>query len=239
MRSIKVWDFPTRVFHWALVFFVLFAYITGEGRPHGLQFTLHIVGGYAVALLIAFRVVWGFVGGEHARFPAFVHGWQAFKDHARSLLRLAPPHTLGHNPVGGWMIMLMLATLVAIVLTGLLSQGVTGGTGPLTGVLPQSLVHPVGEIHELLGSFILWLAGIHVLGVLVESVMLRENLTRAMITGTKPADLPGARDARPAPWWRAAAAAVLFVFLAGYMASVTTVPDTAPPRIHKERTAEE
>lgn len=231
IKSIRVWDLPTRIFHWALVFFVLVAYITGEERPHGLEYALHIISGYAVALLVAFRVVWGFVGGEHARFRSFVRGWQAVTDHAKSLLRLAPFHAVGHNPIGGWMIMLILMVLVLIALTGLLSQGVTGGTGPLTWVLPEPLVRPVGEIHELLGDFILWLVGFHVLGVLVESVLLRENLPRAMVTGTKPTVLPGACDAWAAPLWRVAAAVILIAILAGYMASVTSIPATAPPRV--------
>lgn len=235
MRSISVWDLPTRIFHWALVFFVLTAYFTGAGRPHGLQFLLHVTSAYAVALLLAFRLAWGFVGGEHARFAAFVRGWAAIKAHLRSLLRLAPPRVLGHNAIGGWMILLILATLLLVVVTGMLAQGISGGAGPLSGLLPKALVRPAGAVHQLLGDFVIYLAAFHVAGALVESVLLRENLPRAMITGRKAAESAADRDARPAPRWRAALLLVLLAILAAGMAGVTQMPPPAasglPPGI--------
>ncbi|HKO07822.1 MAG TPA: cytochrome b/b6 domain-containing protein, partial [Alphaproteobacteria bacterium] len=121
MRMIKVWDLPTRLFHWALVASIVLAYFTSAGRPHGLLFALHLTGGYVVVLLLLFRLGWGICGGEHARFASFLSGWAQVKQHASDLLRLAPERSLGHNAIGGWMIVLMLTTLLAIVLTGLLA----------------------------------------------------------------------------------------------------------------------
>ncbi len=199
MRAISIWDLPTRLFHGLLVAFVASAYLTSSARPHGLQFTVHIASGYAVFLLLVFRIVWGFAGGEHARFAAFVRGWTAVKAHLRNLLRLAPARVLGHNAIGGWMILLILATLVLIVVTGMLAQGIPGGVGPLSGILPKALVRPVGAVHELFGSVIIYLAAFHVAGVAAESVLLRENLTRAMATGRKAPESAADRDARPPP----------------------------------------
>jgi cytochrome b len=224
MRMIKVWDLPTRLFHWALLASLVLAYFTSAARPLGWLFALHLAGGYAVVLLLLFRLAWGIFGGEHARFASFLSGWAAVKRHAGDLLRLAPVRSLGHNAIGGWMIALMLATLLAIVLTGLLAQGTTGGAGPLSGVLPAALVRPVGSLHKLLGNAILVLAGLHVAGVLAESLLNRENLVRAMITGRKRAEAAEARDARAAPAWRAVLLVVLLAFLGGVMVGLTRMP---------------
>lgn len=229
MCAISEWDLPTRLFHWLLVALVATAYLTGSARPHGVQFTVHIASGYAVFLLLAFRTVWGFAGGEHARFAAFVRGWAAVKDHARSLLRLAPARVLGHNAIGGWMILLILATLVLIVVTGTMAQGIPGGAGPLSGVLPKALVKSVGAVHELLGSLIIYLAAFHVAGVLVESALLRENLLRAMITGRKAVERADDRDARPASGWRAALVLLLVAVLAAGMIGATQLPPPDGP----------
>lgn len=239
MKSIKVWDLPTRVFHWSLVALVLIAYFSGEGRPYGLPYWIHIVSGYAVGLLVAFRLVWGLFGGEHARFGAFVRGWAAVKDHARSIVRLSPLRTPGHNPIGGWMIVLMLVMLFLIVVTGLLAQDKTGGTGPLTGLIPRQFMYMIGDFHSFLGGAILVVAGVHVAGVIVESVLNRENLVRAMVTGEKPAETPDARNARAAPLWRAAVLVVLLVAAGGYMMSVTTVPERTGAASHVKPVAED
>jgi cytochrome b len=233
MRSIKLWDVPTRVFHWSLVTAVLFAYFTSAGRPHGLTYALHVGSGYAVALLLVFRFIWGFIGSETARFEAFVRAWGAVKAHLQSLLRLSPLRSFGHNPTGGWVIILMLANLLLIVVTGLMVQGKPGGSGPLTWVLPTSLIAPVGAVHQLLGNAILFIAGFHIAGVLVESLLMRENLVRAMITGRSHDERPEARDARMAPLWRAAVIVLIAAFLGGYMAGVTHFPPSSANVVHK------
>ncbi|MFI4988293.1 MAG: cytochrome b/b6 domain-containing protein [Alphaproteobacteria bacterium] len=228
MQSFRVWDLPTRVFHWALVAAILLAYLTSSGHPQGFLFALHLAGGYSVVLLLVFRFAWGFAGGEHARFAGFVRGWRAVRNHAQSLWHLSPERSIGHNAIGGWMIVLLLLTLLLIVLTGLLSQGVTGGAGPLSSILPASLVKSVGAAHKWLGSAILYLAGVHVAGVLFESLLGRENLARAMVTGRKPARLAEMRDARAVPVRRALALALLAALLGAAMVSVTRMP---PPSL--------
>ena len=226
MHSVKVWDLPTRVFHWCLVAAILLAYFTSAGRPSGFLFALHLIGGYGVVLLLAFRLAWGVFGGEYARFASFLRGWTAVKEHARSLLERAPVRSLGHNAIGGWMIMLMLATLLVIVTTGLLAEGITGGAGPLSAVLPTELVKPVGAVHKWLGDAILVIAGIHAAGVLGESLLNRENLVRAMITGRKYAE--AARDAYAAPRVRVVLLLALLTFLGGIMVGLTRLPPPAP-----------
>ncbi|HLI12169.1 MAG TPA: cytochrome b/b6 domain-containing protein [Alphaproteobacteria bacterium] len=227
-RWISVWDLPTRIFHWLLAVAVIAAYLTSSGRPHGLLFAVHVGFGYAVVLLVLFRLAWGFVGGEYARFASFVRAWPMLRSYGLSLLRFAPQRAIGHNPIGGWMVILMLATLVLLVLTGLLGQGITGGTGPLSGLLPQSHVKAMGEIHKLLGNLIIYLAVIHIAGVVVESLLHRDNLARAMVTGRKRAALASETDARTAPAWRAIVLVLLALALGGYMVMTTHIPETVP-----------
>lgn len=219
MRKIKVWDLPTRLFHWLLVGFVVFSWATGdeaeeaaerengggnEGFNGGLEgddygaaqgagegsFGSHEIAGYAVLALLLFRIVWGLVGGEHARFWDFIRGGRHLRDYVAKLLRLGLPSHLGHNPLGGWMIVLLLSTLGAIVATGIFAEG--GGEA-------------VAELHAGLVNFLIGLIAVHILGVIADSLLTGDNLTRAMVTGDKnrPEDSPE-RDARESPLWLAA-----------------------------------
>lgn len=233
MRRIVVWDLATRLFHWLLVAAVALAYLMSSGHPAGTTFLIHVAAGYLVVLLLVFRLAWGLVGSEHARFRDFVRGPRAAFDYAKALLAGTAPRFIGHNPAGSAMIVLLLATLVLLVATGLLAEGVSGGSGPLSGVLPAAAARMVGEVHQLLGNAILVLAGIHVAGVVLESLLHRENLAAAMITGRKPARRPGEADARRAPAWRALFLVALLAVLGFAMAAATTIPpsrsDGFPP----------
>lgn len=227
-RSILVWDLPTRLFKWLLVLFVAMAFLASSMHPHALLFAVHVIAGYAVGLLLLFRLAWGLIGGSEARFSSFVRGPAAVREHARALLRLAPEETAGHNPLGGWMILLMLGTLGLIVATGLLTEGATGGAGVLSSLLPPDLIGPLGWLHGTLGFAIIWLAGLHVAGVLVESLLLRENLVRAMITGRKRVRSPALADARAAPSWRALPLLLLLALLGAWMIAGTSLPVASP-----------
>ena len=196
-RRLAVWDVPTRLFHWLLV--VLFAVAWLSGEEEGL-FVVHRLAGYGILVAILFRLGWGVTGGTHARFVDFVRGPRAVLAHLRDVLRLRPGRTPGHNPVGGWMIIALLLALAGITVTGLLA-GDDGLAGPLAGGNAEFFA----EVHEALAEGVLLLVGLHVAGVLVESLLTRDNLVGAMLRGWKrwPEALP-ARDAATVPWWRAA-----------------------------------
>lgn len=211
VRTIMVWDLPTRIFKWSLVLTVGLAFLFSSSHPHGSLFLIHIACGYSVALLLLFRLAWGFMGGRYARFRSFVYGWRGVRAYAERLLLLNPPPTVGHNPVGGWMIITMLVTLSAIVLTGLLAEGRTGGAGRLSALLSPGIVMVVGNIHAWLGFLIMWLAGAHVAGVLLESLLHRENLIRSMVTGRKDVTGPDVRNGQASIW---RAVPLLFVVVA-------------------------
>lgn len=223
MRSIEVWDLPTRVFHWALAALVVFDLIVTEDE--GLALVLHTYAGYLVLLLLLFRLAWGFVGGEHALFRDFLVPWSGVRAYAAGLMTGSPPRVAGHNPLGGWMIALMLATLALIVVSGLALQGEEGGRGPVSGFVSKGLAEALGEVHEGAANFMILLIVVHVLGVIASSILYRENLTRAMVTGRKAvAESSPFRDAQSAGGWRAAALAVALALVGGWLVANTTFP---------------
>lgn len=185
-RSVQVWDLPTRVFHWSLLALVLVAWFTGE--EDGAAAAIHRYAGEAIAGLIVFRAIWGFAGGERARFADFAAGPSAIFAHVRDLFSPQPKRHLGHNPLGGVAVFLLLATVAGIVVTGLFSGG-DDNAGPFAGLWGWEF----SDLHEALFRVLQLLVVIHVLGVVVESVMAKDALLPAMITGAKRrrADEPG------------------------------------------------
>ncbi len=214
MPSAKVWDLPTRVFHWSLAVLVILNFFTGEDE--GLLLLVHAYCGYLVGLLLLFRLAWGVIGTRHARFADFVKPWSETRAYVAQLLRLRPPRYIGHNPLGGYMILAMLGTLALIVLTGMMAVRGEGATIPLFGWTPHWLAEAAEEIHEVAGNLMMVLAAVHVGGVLVDALLTRENLIASMITGRK--DTAGAAvEPGSGGGWRAAALAAVLAFFGGYM----------------------
>ncbi|MDH5748999.1 MAG: cytochrome b/b6 domain-containing protein [Rhodospirillales bacterium] len=186
--SIRVWDLPTRVFHWTLVVLVVLGWITGEAGDE--LFWTHLGVGYAVLALVVFRLAWGVLGTRHARFSDFVHPWPAVRDQALSLLRLSPSRHVGHNPLGGWMIVALLTVLSLLIGTGLFA-GEEGEAGPWAHIVEPWLADGLEEVHEVLNAVLWGLIAAHVAGVLVDSLLAGENLVRAMWTGEKNISVTG------------------------------------------------
>lgn len=164
-----VWDAPVRVFHWLTVTMFALAWLTSDGerwRP------LHVSAGYTLAGLLAFRIVWGFVGTKHARFGDFARGPRAVLAYLRSLLRGRPEHHAGHNPAGGLAVLALLTLGALTALTGWANDNELGG-------------HAAEELHEALASVMLALVVVHVAAVIVSGRLHRENLVAAMIHGRK------------------------------------------------------
>lgn len=223
VTRVLVWDIPTRVFHWSLVTLVAIAWATGETR--GFWFEVHEFAGYGVLALILFRIAWGIWGSRHSLFSDFVRGFGVVRDYTAKLMRLRPPHSVGHNPLGGWMIVLLLATLVVQVGTGLFAggeevEGVTV-TGPLASYISPDAAHAFLEIHETAFNILLVLVCIHLAGVITDIVLTRDNLILAMITGRKPVtpDAAAAESGGIAPVWRAVAFAAIAVLVTWAIAS--------------------
>jgi cytochrome b len=182
MQKILVWDWPVRLGHWLMVGGFILAWLTSESETFRL---LHVISGATVLAVATFRLPWGFIGSRYARFVDFVRGPRAVKNYAAGLLKLEPAHHVGHNPAGGWAIVLLL------------------GLGILTGLSGWANYNEIGgdfleELHEGLAVTMLTVVFIHIAGVLSGSLMHGENLVRAMLNGRK-LGMPGEaiRSARP------------------------------------------
>ncbi|HCK79921.1 MAG TPA: cytochrome b/b6 domain-containing protein [Candidatus Competibacter sp.] len=194
--EVVVWDPLVRLFHWVLVAAFCAAYLT-EGEPfEAIQDQLdgawlqsvHVWAGYTIAGLLLFRLVWGFVGPRHARFDDFVRDPRVTFAYVKQVLLLRAPRHLGHNPAGGAMIVILLLSLTVITASGLALYGADKGLGPLAGLLADagdSTIHTLEEVHEFFANFTLLLVAGHLLGVIWESLLHRENLALAMFTGRK------------------------------------------------------
>lgn len=202
MHEVPVWDLPTRVFHWGLV--LLFAAGQITGGEEGVLWPLHRWGGYLIAVLLVFRLLWGFVGSPRTRFADFVHGRQRVKGYLRRLLALDPPRHIGHNPLGGWMVLLLLVSLALLVAAGLFAAS-RDLSGPLASLIPAGTAHLIGDLHGLLANLLLFLVAVHVVGVLFDWLLTGDNLVRAMVTGRKRLNDAEAGVEQPlAPAWRGA-----------------------------------
>jgi cytochrome b len=191
-EKILVWDLPTRLFHWLLAGTFAGAWLTADSER---WIDVHVTLGYTFAGLIAFRLLWGFVGTRHARFTSFVRGPGAVARYLKSLLVFKPEHHAGHNPAGGWAVLALLGLGIVTAAAGFLTYADYGG-------------HWLEELHEGAASAMLGLVLVHIAAVALSSLLHKENLVRAMITGLK----SGARSqAIRRPQWIAAGALLLTV----------------------------
>lgn len=195
--KVKVWDLFIRVFHWTLVAAFTVAYLTEDEAM-----ALHVWSGYLVGGLVLARTVWGFVGPKHARFTDFVCGpFKAWRYMIDLLLFRAKRH-IGHSPAGGAMVLLLMAGCLLTVWTGMELYAIEEGKGPLARDIRAIVVALADEeegersghesedgeweeIHELFANLTLVLVFLHIAGVVLASIVYRENLTRSMLTGWK------------------------------------------------------
>ena len=168
-RNILVWDVPTRLFHWLLVASFAGAFATGESEHWR---DTHALLGYTAGGLIVFRLIWGLLGTRYARFSSFPLSPQSVLSYLKSLKSGSPEHHAGHNPAGSWAILLIL---------GLVAVTAASGWAVLAKIGPEGLK----DVHEALSNVTVALIVVHVAAVLASSLLHRENLVRAMLTGFK------------------------------------------------------
>lgn len=168
-ETVKVWDPFVRIFHWSLVTLFAMAFLTGDESER-----FHLLAGYAIAALVAMRIVWGFVGTRYARFANFVKGPRAVAAFMSQTFSLKAPRYLGHNPAGGAMILALLAMLIGLSVTGhMMTLDTYWGSKALE------------EVHEVFAYATLGLVALHVAGVVIAGLEHGENLVKSMITGQK------------------------------------------------------
>ncbi|HRK24812.1 MAG TPA: cytochrome b/b6 domain-containing protein [Beijerinckiaceae bacterium] len=185
-RTVRAWDLPTRLFHWALVVLIILAPITN--KMGSATFYLHKVNGYLILSLVLYRILWGFVGGTTARFRTFVRPFAAF-GYLGDLVRNRSRHFLGHNPLGGMMVLALLAAAGGQALFGLMTLDDIPATieGPFASKVAKSTAEWVSVWHRRGFKIILALVALHVLANLFYTFVKKDNLIRPMLTGVKPA----------------------------------------------------
>ena len=205
-QAVTVWDLPTRLFHWTLVVLMILQWWTAEASS---TMDWHVRGGYAVLALVLFRLIWGSVGSETARFSDFVRGPGAALEYVRALLRGETPQYLGHNPLGAWSIVAMLVLLLIQAGTGLFANDDILIEGPLYAWVSKDASDWLTTVHKLNFNLLLLVIAVHISAVLFYLLVKRENLIHPMLSGHKrlPPEL-----AQPAPRivspWRGLAALV-------------------------------
>jgi cytochrome b len=183
----KVWDWPTRLFHWSLVAAILGAYATN--RWGASYFTAHLFFGYATIVLVVFRIVWGFVGTRHARFSSFVEGPRGVLRYVSALGRGRKTRYAGHNPLGAVMTLILLGALGAEATLGLFGDDEIFNAGPLAGLVSKDASLALTSLHRKFFYVILFAIVLHVGAVFAHVLLKGEPLIRAMLTGFKPAGL--------------------------------------------------
>lgn len=182
-QRLLMWDWPVRLFHWTLVLCIAALWWTGTQRT----LDWHRLAGYTLAALLIFRLGWGVIGSGTARFAQFVRGPRAVVDYVRGHLlgRGAAVH-FGHNPLGGWSVVAMLATLVAQVSLGMVSVDVDGiESGPFSYLVEFETGRKAAQLHHFLFNILLGLMALHLFAVTYYLLVKRENLVGPMVTGKR------------------------------------------------------
>ncbi|MDE2227755.1 MAG: cytochrome b/b6 domain-containing protein [Alphaproteobacteria bacterium] len=181
MRKIVIWDAPTRLFHWLTAVLVAAAYATW--RLNWMDWHARV--GYALLVLVVFRLLWGFFGSETARFARFLAAPRAAARHLAHVFRREPDRQVGHNPAGGWMVLLLLALLLGETLTGIYVNNDVADHGPLTELVPAPIANLIDALHTVFWDALLAAVALHVLAIAVYWTAKRQNLVLPMITGRK------------------------------------------------------
>ncbi len=191
----RVWDAPTRLFHWAIVLLMAFSYLSIQRE----WTQLHFLSGYTVLTLLLFRLVWGFIGSETSRFRQFLRSPIAGLQHIVQFGKRQPDTEIGHNAAGGWAVLAMLAALFVQVGTGLFSNDDIDAQGPLAYHVSKRTSNWLSGIHALSFWVLLGLVAIHILAIIAYAAVKRHDLVRAMVTGKKrlPANMRQPRFASP------------------------------------------
>jgi cytochrome b len=205
---IAVWDAPVRLFHWVLAVLVVFSFITGKVAGSWLEW--HMRSGYAILALVAFRIAWGFVGSETARFSHFVRGPRAALDYVKATLAKRHPRVIGHNPLGGWMVLFMLLVVAVQAVSGLFMDDEIATQGPLAVKVSNAFVAKMSSLHRYNTWTIAGMVALHLAAIATYFWALRTNLVGPMVYGTMAAD-PGT----PAPRVASNVLAVVILAVAG------------------------
>lgn len=191
LRPVLVWDLPTRIVHWALVLLMIGSFVTV--RLHVME--LHALCGYAILTLVIFRILWGLLGSENARFAHFLQGPGAVIAHLGHIVTRRPDRETSHNALGGWAVVLLLVLVGAQATTGLFANDDILFRGPLARSVGKAMSDRITGWHYLISDVLFIVIGVHIAAALFYRVVLRHRLVEAMVTGRKalPVDVAAPR----------------------------------------------
>jgi cytochrome b len=195
LQAVRVWDLPTRLFHWTLAACVAFSVVSAHVGGNAMVW--HFRSGYVVLTLLAFRILWGLLGGRWSRFASFAYPPDSILRYLRGQSRADDHHDVGHNPLGAFSVFGLLAILAVQVSTGLFADDDLGNTGPLIKFVSSASSSLLTKWHSTFGQWlILLLVALHVSAIGFYWVRRRQNLVRPMLTGDKqlPAGVPASDD---------------------------------------------
>jgi cytochrome b len=193
--SMRVWDGPIRLFHWGVVALVFTSWLT----QHENWMAAHLIAGYTMFAALLFRLAWGVIGSDTARFRNFLRSPLAAFGHLRRFARPEPDREIGHNAAGGWMVLALLLLLAVQVGTGLCTNNQVDVEGPLAQFVGQDWSDWLTHVHAATFKAIEAAVLLHVAAVLAYALLKRQDLVRPMITGRKllPATMPPPRLRSP------------------------------------------
>lgn len=193
LRPVPIWDLPTRLFHWSIAIGVLVSYMTNDLN----MIRLHALTGEALLALLLFRILWGIWGSDTALFGRFLSYPGTAVRHLRHIHHPEPDFQVGHNPAGGWMVLLLLSLMLALGLTGLYAYNDVARVGALTQFVPWQIGAKIPILHATLFKLLLGAIGLHIVSVTIYSKLKKQDLVRPMLTGEKnlPNSLPAPRFA--------------------------------------------
>nr|WP_136249731.1 cytochrome b/b6 domain-containing protein [Ningiella ruwaisensis] len=182
--KIKVWDLPTRLFHWLLVTVFVFQFVTGDILDDAMQ--LHFYGGYVALGLILFRIIWGMVGSYHARFTSFlaspVTAWQYMRGKSQT------HRYLGHNPLGAYSVLALLAVMLTQAVSGLFMTDEIFSQGPYYSAVSSEVADIMNWLHHQAFSLLWYLIALHLIAIAYYRIKKKQKLVKAMFTGNKEVD---------------------------------------------------
>jgi len=197
MQKILVWDLPTRLFHWLLVASLVAQYATVEWLENAVQWHFYI--GYFTLFLLIFRVIWGIVGTQHAKFSSFIVGPSRVLNYIKTIFRKDSIPAVGHNPLGGWFVVIMLLLLAAQAISGLFMTDDIFLDGPYRQLASDELLGVMSSVHHLAFDILLYVIALHIGAIIFYGVYKKQKLVPAMVHGNKVSTtvgIPGSRIIR-------------------------------------------
>ena len=221
MNKVRVWDLPLRLFHWTLVLLLAAAFVTQQIGGNAMEWHFRV--GYAVLALLAFRLVWGFVGPRYARFSSFLYGPSSILGYLRG-----SEHVLGHNPLGSLSVFALLAAVLMQAVSGMFSNDDIASEGPLVRFISKDLSDRITEFHEDVSFWILVaLIVLHLLAIAWYAFVKKRNLVGPMLTGDQAIESgSGEVEAADDSWKMRLLALVILALCAGAIAYLVTRPPT-------------